>query len=360
MSHPAIASWLLHFLAPLSWFYWLGITLRLWGYRCGIFRSHRLPGRVISVGNLTVGGTGKTPCVAFLARSLTAMGASVAILSRGYRRQSRGRVEVSDGHQVIASPAEAGDEPWLLAHLCPGVRVVADRDRFQAGSWLAAETKTTHFLLDDGYQHLRLARDLNLLLIDATESFAKVRLVPWGRFREPLSAMIRADAVIVTRSDRSFDRQALLETLQRHLRPGVPIFFAWHELTTLSPVRLGQGQEVPPVWSREDLRHRRVAAFAGIAHPEQFFTDLRMAGAQVVLTRAFPDHHRYRVAELEEVVRQADIAGAEAILLTEKDAANLPPFWAPSPALPLRQARIEFRCQEESALLDLLRKGLPF
>ncbi|MFZ4627383.1 MAG: tetraacyldisaccharide 4'-kinase [Blastocatellia bacterium] len=356
MSHPAIASWLLHFLAPLSWFYRLGITLRLWAYHLGLFKSHRLPGRVISVGNLTVGGTGKTPCVAFLARSLTAMGAPVAILSRGYRRQSRGRVEVSDGRRVIASPAEAGDEPWLLAHLCPGVRVIADRDRFQAGSWLAAETKTTHFLLDDGYQHLQLARDLNLLLVDATESFAKVRLVPWGRFREPLSSLIRADAVIVTRSDRSFDRQALLRKLHRHLRPGVPIFFAWHELTTLLPVRPGQ-EGAPPVWSRADLRHRRLAAFAGIAHPEQFFADLRTAGAELVLTRAFPDHYRYRVAELEEMVRQAEIAGAEGVLLTEKDAANLPPFWAPSPALPLRQARIEFRCQEESALLDLLRKG---
>lgn len=358
MSHPAIPSWLLPLLAPLSWLYGIGVKLRLWGYRIGVFRSHRLPGRVISVGNLTVGGTGKTPCVAFLARSLTAMGASVAILSRGYRRQSQGRVEVSDGRRVLAAPAEAGDEPWLLAHLCPGVRVVADRDRFQAGSWLAAVTKTTHFLLDDGYQHLRLARDLNLLLVDATESFARVRLVPSGRFREPLSALIRADAVIVTRSDRSFDRQALLKTLHRHLRPGVPIFFAWHELTTLSPIWTGQG-EPPPVWSREDLRHRRVAAFAGIAHPEQFFTDLRMAGAQLVLTRAFPDHHRYLAEELEEMVRQSELAGAESILLTEKDAANLPLPWAPSPALPLRQARIEFRCHEESALLDLLRKGFP-
>lgn len=358
MSHPAIPSRLLPFLVPLAWLYRIGVKLRLWAYRIGVFRSHRLPGRVISVGNLTVGGTGKTPCVAFLARSLTAMGASVAILSRGYRRQSQGRIEVSDGHRVLATPAEAGDEPWLLAHLCPGVRVVADRDRFQAGSSLAAETNTTHFLLDDGYQHLRLARDLNLLLVDATESFARVRLVPSGRFREPLSALIRADAVIVTRSDRSFDRQALLGALHRHLRPRVPIFFAWHELTTLSPVRTGQG-EPPPVWSREDLSHRRVAAFAGIAHPEQFFTDLRMAGAQLVLTRAFPDHHRYLVEELEEMVRQAELAGAEGILLTEKDAANLPSSWAPSPALPLRQARIEFRCHEESALLDLLRKGLP-
>lgn len=358
MSHPSIPSWLLPLLAPLAWLYRLGITVRLWGYRVGFFRSYRLPGRVISVGNLTVGGTGKTPCVAFLARSLTAMGATAAILSRGYRRQSRGRVEVSDGQQVLASPAEAGDEPWLLAHLCPGVRVVADRDRYAAGTWLAATTETTHFLLDDGYQHLRLARDLNLLLVDATESFTNVRLVPWGRFREPLSALARADAVIVTRSDRSFDRPALVETLRRHLRPGVPIFFAWHELTTLSPVQAPLGGS-PSVWRREDLRHRRVAAFAGIAHPEQFFTDLRAADAEVVLTRSFPDHHRYREAELEELSRQAEIAGAETILLTEKDAANLPPAWIAPSSLPLRQARIEFRCDDESALLGLLRKGSP-
>jgi tetraacyldisaccharide 4'-kinase len=345
-------------LLPLSWLYRLGAWGRATGYAVGWLTSRRLPGPVISVGNLTVGGTGKTPCVAFLARSLAANGASVAILSRGYHRRSQGRVEVSDGRRVLATPAEAGDEPWLLAHLCRGVRVVVDQDRYRAGAWLAGERAVTHFLLDDGYQHLRLARDLNLLLVDATEPLAEARLIPSGRLREPLSALRRADAVIVTRSDRPFDRTTLVGTLREYLPSEVPIFFAWHELTTLFPIeRLAvSATREGRVWGRADLHHRRVAALAGIAHPEQFFSDLRTAGAETVQTHSFPDHHRYRAPELESILQHAEEAGLEALLLTEKDAANLPPDWVPTRSLPILQARIEFRCHEEAALLDLLRQ----
>ncbi|MFM8395210.1 MAG: tetraacyldisaccharide 4'-kinase, partial [Acidobacteriota bacterium] len=309
--------------------------------------------RVISVGNLTVGGTGKTPCVAWIARYLHAEGERVAILSRGYRRESRGRVEVSDGARVLATPQEAGDEPWLLARSCPGVRVVVDHRRYEAGRWLhervAAERGGTVFLLDDGYQHLQLARDLNLLLVDAGDPLPQARLAPLGRLREPLSQLRRADAVIITRSDQPYDEPALDQLLLRGLRPATQVFHATHALTSLYDWESGENFEIG------QLAGRAVAAVAGIARPERFYHDLRQLGLELCWTRSFPDHHRYRPAELAEIGAAAQEAGAAALLVTEKDAANWPRGQALG--LPLLVARIEFRCREEQALKSLLRRG---
>jgi tetraacyldisaccharide 4'-kinase len=340
-------------LGVLALVYGAVVRLRVALYATGWFGlAKRLPGRVISVGNLTVGGTGKTPCVAWIARYLHAEGEQVAILSRGYRRESRGRVEVSDGARVLATPQEAGDEPWLLARSCPGVRVVVDHRRYEAGRWLhetvAAERGVAVFLLDDGYQHLQLARDLNLLLVDAGDPLPQARLAPLGRLREPLSQLRRADAVIITRSDQPYDERALDQLLQRYLRPATPVFHAAHELTSLSDWESGERVEVA------QLGGRMVAAIAGIARPARFYDDLRRLGLNLGWTRSFPDHHRYRPADLAEIAAAAQAAGAAAVLMTEKDAANWPPG---SPiGLPLLVARIEFRCREEQALKSLLRR----
>src|SRR5262249_43850492 len=189
--------------------YELGVRARVALYDNNLLETRSLNTPVISVGNLTVGGAGKTPCVAFLARFLRDEGHEVAILSRGYKRESRGRVEVSNGREILYGPNESGDEPFLLANLCPGARVVVDRDRYAAGRWLEESAQVSVFILDDGYQHLRLARDLNLLLIDASEPLDQAKMVPFGRLREPLAAMRRAHAVIVTRTDLPLDRPSL-------------------------------------------------------------------------------------------------------------------------------------------------------
>lgn len=346
-------SWFIWSIRPLLWVlalvYGAVVRLRVALYAtgwCGL--AKRLPGRVISVGNLTVGGTGKTPCVAWIARYLHAEGEQVAILSRGYRRESRGRVEVSDGARVLATPQEAGDEPWLLARSCPGVRVVVDHRRYEAGRWLHETVDGAVFLLDDGYQHLQLARDLNLLLVDAGDPLPQARLAPLGRLREPLSQLCRADAVIITRSDQPYDERALDQLLQRYLRPATPVFHASHELTSLSDWESGERVDVA------QLAGRGVAAIAGIARPPRFYDDLRRLGLNLAWTRSFPDHHRYRPADLAEIAAAAQAAGAAAVLMTEKDAANWPPG---SPiGLPLLVARIEFRCREEQALKSLLRR----
>lgn len=340
--HKDLSRWLL---AIPGLIYGGVVGIRWWAYRHRLRPSRRLPGVVISVGNLTVGGTGKTPCVAWIARYLAASGREVAILSRGYRRRSVGLVEVSDGASILAGAAEAGDEPWILARACPGVRVVVDKRRHDAGRWLLERAKVGVFLLDDGYQHLGLARDLDLLLVDATESPAEWRMAPAGRLREPLRGMSRADVVVVTRSDRPFDRALLEERLRRYLRPETPIIYAWHELTSLHTIA---GERVADPAA---MAGRRVAAMAGIARPGIFFEDLRRLGMSVVLTRSFADHHHYTWPELESVVEDARAAGAEALLITEKDAANLPDSM---PDFPILVARLDFRCGDEERLRSIL------
>lgn len=324
--------------------------MRAWLYERGWFESQQLPAPVISVGNLTVGGTGKTPCVAWLANWLRAEGYAVAILSRGYKRASTGRIEVSDGKTLLCDAVTAGDEPYLLAQSCPGVRVIVDQDRYAAGRWLAERVPVSAFLLDDGFQHLRLQRDLNLLLLDATDDLAQAQMVPFGRLREPLTALRRADAVIVTRADQPFDRPALETTIRHFARAQAPIFYAHHALTKLRRLGTGESRELT------DLTGQSVAAFSGIARPERFLNDLEKLGMRVVWQRSFADHHRYTQVEFESIVIEAKRAGAGAILTTEKDAANLQTPWTTKTALPMYAAQLAFCCAEEAALQAIIRE----
>ncbi len=327
-----------------------GVRARAWLYERGWLEQKQLPAPVISIGNLTVGGTGKTPCVAWLANWLQAEGYAVAILSRGYKRASKGRVEVSDGKTLLCEAAAAGDEPYLLAQSCPGVRVIVDQDRYAAGRWLAERAPVSVFLLDDGYQHLRLRRDLNLVLIDATDELARARMVPFGRLREPLTALRRADAVIVTRADQPFDRAVLETMIRRYARAEAPIFYAQHALTKLRRLDSAETREIA------DLAGKPSAAFSGIARPERFLSDLEQLGLRIVWQRSFEDHHRYTQTEFESIVIEARQAGAAALLTTEKDAANLQAAWATSVTLPVYAAQLAFRCAEEAALQRLVMK----
>lgn len=329
-----------------------GVRARAWLYERGWLKSNQLPASVISVGNLTVGGTGKTPCVAWLANWLQAEGYAVAILSRGYKRASAGRVEVSDGKTVLCDAVTAGDEPYWLAQSCPGVRVVVDQDRYAAGCWLAERAPVSVFLLDDGFQHLRVRRDLNLVLVDATDDLASARMVPFGRLREPLLALRRADAVIVTRADQPFDRVALETAIRRFARAQVPIFYAHHALTKLRHLGTNEIREL------SGLAGQSVAAFSGIARPDRFLSDLEKLGMRVVWQRSFADHHRYTQTEFESIVTEANQAGAGAILTTEKDAANLQAAWATTAALPVYAVQLAFHCAEEAAFRGVVRQAL--
>ncbi len=329
--------------------YELAIRARILAYEQGLLKTHHLNAPVISVGNLTVGGTGKTPCVAFIALALRDAGHQVAILSRGYKRQTTDRVEVSDGKQILCLPAEAGDEPFLLAQSCPGIRVVVDQDRFAAGHWLEENrAPVSAFILDDAYQHLRLARDLNLLLVDATEPLSQAAMIPFGRLREPLAELRRADAVIVTRSDQKFDRARLIKTIKKYATSNIPVFFAHHEMTRFR--QLGSNN----IKSLSEFAGKNIAAVSGIAKPDRFNEDLQNAGLKIVYRRDFPDHHRYSSIEMTEVIGAAQAKSAEAIIVTEKDAVNLPQELSQQSSLPVFAAQIEFRCSEASKFIEMI------
>jgi len=334
--------------------YAAGVRLRLALYRNDLLKSHRLNAPVISVGNLTLGGTGKTPFTAFIARYLRDEGHSVAILSRGYKRSGSGRVEVSDEKSVLRGPLEAGDEPYLLAMACPGVRVLVDKDRYAAGRWLSGRTPISAFVLDDAFQHLRLRRDLNLLLVDATEPLHKAEMFPLGRLREPLTGLRRADAVIVTRSDQHFDRAAFESAIDRHCRKDTPVFYAYHEMTKLRPLTRMRCQGAGEVDLPLKVIRWDVAAVSGVARPGRFISDLQRSGMAIALRRDFRDHHRYTGEEFIEIIEQAQKVGAAAIVTTEKDAANIPADVVRSSMLPVYAAQIEFRCEDEVRLKKLI------
>lgn len=266
-------------------------------------RVRRLSRPVISVGNLSVGGSGKTPVVASLARLLLARGERPAILSRGYaRRGGASIVVVSDGTRVRAGVDEAGDEPFMLATALPGVRVVVGSNRHDAGRIAETELGSTVHVLDDGFQHLGLARDVDLVIVH--DSDVRDRVLPAGRLRESADAAKRADAILIDATGGGDVRRAF---------PATPIF-----TFTRAPgaVRVIEGAGAPP-------RSAPVLLMAGIARPERFDGDLRAAGWTIAGTRWFRDHHWYSAEDREAVAAAAKAAGAAAVLTTEKDAVRL-------------------------------------
>lgn len=308
----------------LSAVYGAAATWRRRWYARDTGRAHRLAQPVVSIGNVRVGGTGKTPVVAEVARLLRACGERPAILSRGYAREqsSAGVTVVSDGAHVLADVAHAGDEPLLLARALTGVPVLVCPDRYRAGLVAEQHHGATVHLLDDGFQHVQLARDVDLVLVD--EHDLADRVLPAGRLREPLANARAAHALLAPGSVEAAMRIA--GSL------GVPHAFGVTRHIS-GPHRLDDGSPV--------AAQARLFAVAGIARPERFFDMLRAGGANVVGTRAFRDHHRFSAADLQDVVRAAHAAGAEAIVTTEKDAVRLDAHahgdlpWA---AVPLRVA----------------------
>jgi tetraacyldisaccharide 4'-kinase len=282
--------------------------------------SARLAVPVVSVGNLTFGGTGKTPTVIALVRDLVRRGNHPAVLTRGYGRAASHPV-VLVGPDPGATPAVAGDEPLEMASRLPGVPVVVDADRARGGVE-AVRRGADVLVLDDGFQHLGLDRDVDLVLIDAGDPWGGGRLPPRGRLREPVSALARADAVLVTKLPVDADPVlAEVTSVVGEIAPGIPVLGSRLAPTS---VRRPDGRAGPEV-----LDGANVVALAGIGRPEGFADLLRRAGAVVCATRWFDDHHRYSQQELDEALDAA--AAVDAVLVTTaKDAVKLPseaPVW---------------------------------
>ncbi len=302
-------------LTPLTPLYGALVRARAAAYRRGLVRRVRLPVPVVSVGNLTLGGTGKTPTVRALVRDLARRGLKPAVLTRGYGRRS-GQPLVLVGPDVVTSAAQAGDEPVELAGHLPGVPVVVDRDRARGGAE-AIRRGADVLLLDDGFQHLRLERDLDLVVMDAGDPWGGDALPPRGRLREPVAALGRASAILVNKLDA--DATGVPEAIARRLgalAPGVPVLGA-----RLAPVRVRTPDSVAPPSA---LAGKRVLPFAGIGRPSGFVELLSGLGAIIADERWFPDHHRYGEADLASLEDAARRAGA-APVTTGKDAVKLPP-----------------------------------
>jgi tetraacyldisaccharide 4'-kinase len=299
-------------LTPFSCVYSLVMSVRGWLYRTGILRSHALPKPVISVGNISVGGTGKTPMVILLARLLMDKGKSVAVLSRGYGGTGAGEPSiVSDGTSILLSPAEAGDEPFLIARSLPGLIVVTGADRYRAGLAACERFQPDVLLLDDGFQHLRLHRDLNILLLDCRKPFGNGRTLPAGLLREPRSAIRRADLVVYTRCGGGEAHLSVADV------PQCRSTHCLHGVAALS------GGAADPF---STLRGRKGVAFAGIADPESFFVALQGEGLELTATVPLPDHYRYDRAGVDSLLRLMRETGGEYLITTEKDAVKLTPF----------------------------------
>jgi tetraacyldisaccharide 4'-kinase len=323
--------------------YGIGVTLRNGLFTRGVFKQVKVPAKVISVGNLTAGGTGKTPLVVWLCQKL-ADTTQMAILTRGYK---------SGDAKTAGGEAALGDEPALLARACPDVPVVVNPDRVAGAREAIEACQAEVLILDDGFQHRRLRRDLDIVTIDATCPFGYDRLLPAGLLREPVSALQRAQAAVVTRCDQVSvnTREDILKTLHQ-VNPLLAIAQTRHDPTTI------QGPAIS-TFPAGALKGHRIFAFCGLGNPDAFYQTLRVLGAQLVGTFSFDDHHHCTERELRGLQEQAQRTRADLILTTEKNWIGLPALKGPA-EIPLAYLGMELGfLTGEAELVELVETTLP-
>ncbi len=320
---------LLAFLKALSVIFAAVVSFRYFLYHIGLLRRYPLGTQVISIGNVTAGGTGKTPVTELFARTLAAKGRKVAILSRGYRRKEAPFLKrlltgvvtpplvVSDGRRILLDSETGGDEPYMLASNLPGVAVVVDRNRVKAGRYAVKRLGCDTLILDDGFQYQKLRHSVEVVLVDSTNPVGNGNMLPRGILREPARHLKRADIVFLTkcRGDVSAAR-----ALVRRYNAKAAIVECNHEPKVLKDV-----------WSRESfpldwLKGKTLCTLSGIASPKGFENSLRQMGAKVIWCERYADHHRYLPAEILYALNRTADMGADALVTTEKDAVRFPRF----------------------------------
>ncbi|MCF7790489.1 MAG: tetraacyldisaccharide 4'-kinase [Victivallales bacterium] len=311
------------------------VQMRHWLYDKGVYRRSPLGCLVVSIGNLTCGGTGKTPVVEIFSRNLAKKGRNVAILSRGYKSKDRPfwqkilmqnkskkneippRV-VSDGENLLLNSSMAGDEPYMLASNLKNVSVIVDKDRVKSGKFAISEFGVDTLILDDGFQYLPLKSHINIVLVDSTEPFHNHHVLPRGLLREPIKNIKKADYVFLTKSNGGNQIRHLKKFLRHHNRKA-EIIECCHKPRYLQNVF--NKENIKPL---SFLKEKRVAAISAIANPrsfESFITDL---GANLVHTKSYADHHSYSQQEIIDFLNKSKKAGAAIVLTTEKDAVRFP------------------------------------
>ena len=316
-------------LKALSFVFAAVVAIRYFLYRTGILHRFPLGVQVISIGNVTAGGTGKTPVTEIFARTLAAEGRKVAILSRGYRRKEAPfwqrvftqvvspPLVVSDGRRVLLDAATGGDEPYMLASNLPGVAVVVDRNRVKAGRYAIKRLGCDTLILDDGFQYQKLKHSIEVVLVDSSNPFGNGNLLPRGILREPARHLKRADIIFLTkcRGDVSAVREQI-----RRFNTRAEIVECNHAPKSLKDV-----------WSREEyplewLKGKTTCTLSGIASPKGFENSLRHLGARVVWCERYADHHRYEPSEILYALNRTADMGSDALITTEKDAVRFPRF----------------------------------
>jgi tetraacyldisaccharide 4'-kinase len=285
-------------------------------YKRGLLRTTELPTPVISIGNITAGGTGKTPLVEFIARHAAALGRQTCILTRGYgRKDPNTRVLVSDGNQLLAQAVAAGDEPVMLATNLKGIAaVISDANRVAAAKWAHENLKTEIFILDDGFQHFRIARDLNIVTIDATNPWGDGHLLPRGLLREHPRNLERSDCIVITRADQANNIAELKHAIDG-FSGGRPLF--------TSRMKVGGWRRGTADGEFTSKPTQPVGVFCGIANASSFLRELKNESIDPVFFSEFPDHHRYTQIDLDQIVISANRTGARALVTTAKDAVKL-------------------------------------
>lgn len=329
-------------LVPVSLLYGGGAWLHRVLYERRILVPRRIAGHVVSVGNLVVGGTGKTPLAAWLADALHRRGRKVVLASRGYRRTGGESVcVVSDGRHVRGRVETAGDEPMLLAARAPGVPVLVGRDRGVVGLRALSAFGADVLVLDDGFQHHRLHRDVDIVSFDGRQGLGNRHVLPRGPLREPLTALRRADAIAVVDGPLPGADEAQIA----RAAPAAYRFCAWRRPTRLRPLAGGPGS------SPEELDGAQVGLLAALAQPRGFRRTLEALGAEVVAERTFRDHHRYRAGNLRDLAQQIPLW-----VTTEKDAIKIVPSWVG--AADVRVLTIDLVVEQSEELLDWVESRL--
>ncbi len=305
-------------LAPPSRLFGAAATTRLRLYETGVLQQQVAPIPVISVGNLAVGGAGKTPIVMDLATRFQGRGLKVAVLAAGYRGKGKGARVVSRGEGLLFDAKEAGDEPVLVAERCPGVQVLVGPSRAELAGIAARHLRADVAILDDGFQHLGLARDLDIVVLDGASPFGNGHLLPRGPLRERPDALRRADLCWIAKVDEGDPKEVdAAAATARELTGSEPIRSRYR----VSSILDGDLRREEPA---SVLRGRQVLLLAGLARPDSFRRTLGRLGAKVVGESLFPDHHPFTTKELEAALSRARAVGAELICTTEKDAVRIP------------------------------------
>lgn len=363
-------------LGPIAWLYGRFADARNALYERGWLTSYPLGAKTISIGNITAGGTGKTPLVALVAEILAEKGETACILTRGYGRDNPGeRVLVSDGERVFADVKMGGDEPVELARRLIGkAAVVADADRVSAAAWAKEKFRATAFVLDDAFQHRRARRDLDIVCIDATNPFDNGKILPAGKLRESIASLQRADVVVVTRTNLA----AEIERIKSQVRKAAPearIFLCENRISRVTPVELflanpnGTGRnsrcsegeigwtEVRVAGELGGHEEVRLLAFCALGNPNSFFLQMMdefekraMDDFDLSITKSFPDHHYYTQSDIDKLVRQTLESNVHAMVTTAKDAAKLAGLTIPMPCFVVE---IEFVLDDFEAFRNL-------